>query len=166
LQDQHIYASGDYGRPYLELSVNGISTVENNQIFVDDVDSVREIEILFAQDGAYVPSYLQEPINGPVWEKDWDASIEVFKNGALWEKVQITGPVSTVTLTDGSDITGAEYGYDKCIEKNGSYYINDYSDQVIDPGTLNTVGSDYYLVRTVTSQGREAYIGPVWISVR
>jgi len=166
LQDQHIYASGDYGKPYLELSINGISAVENNQLFVDKIDSERELEIVFAQDGAYTPSYLQEPIDGLDWQKDWDASIEVFKNGSLFKKVDVTGPVSSLTITDRSVITGAEYGFERCIEKGGSYYINDYSDQAIDPGLLNTRGTDFYLVRTVTGQGSEAYIGPIWVSVR
>ncbi len=31
---------------------------------------------------------------------------------------------------------------------------------------LNTDGIDFYIVRTVSENGREAYAGPVWVSTQ
>jgi len=36
----------------------------------------------------------------------------------------------------------------------------------VDPSTLNTGGADFYIIRTVSSGGREAYIGPFWIEIK
>lgn len=164
LEKGNIYASSDYGRPYLDFSINGVSMTHANELFVDSED-LRTLEIFFAQDGGFVSQEFQEPIEGADWVLDWEASIEVLKNGQLWTSVQISGPVASIKLEDHAPVTGAEYGFDKCMQKDGTYYINAYSDQPVDPAELNTGGADFYIIRTVSAGGREAYIGPMWVSV-
>jgi hypothetical protein len=164
LEEGMLYASNDHGRPYLSLSVNGVNIVQDNRLVLDSLHDTRVIEIIFAQDGAHVPVKSQEPIDGSSWILDWDARIEILKNGELWKSVDISRPVASVTIIDEEPVAGAEYGFEKCIEINGEYYINKYSDQPVDPSKLNTGGADFYIIRTVSSGGREAYIGPFWIS--
>jgi hypothetical protein len=165
LEEGMLYACNDYGRPYLSFSVNGVDIIQDNRLILDSPNDVRNIEITFAQDGAYVPVRFQKPINGSEWTQNWDARIEILKNGNLLKSVDISSPVASVTIIDEEPVAGAEYGFDKCIEKDGEYYINKYSDQPVDPSTLNTNASDFYIIRTVSSGGRESYIGPFWIEV-
>lgn len=52
-----------------------------------------------------------------------------------------------------------------CVQIDGKYYINIYSDNPIDPSKLNTGGADFYLIRVVGANGRIAYAGPIWVEV-
>jgi len=163
LEEGRVYASNDYGRPYLGFLVNGVNIIGNNELVLDTSCDARVLEITFAQDGAYDPLKFQEPIGSSGWTPDWNARIEILKNGELWYSEDVSAPVSSVRVIDEEPVTGAEYGIGKCIEKDGRYYINKYSDQPVDPYALNTGGADFYIIRTVSSRGREAYIGPFWI---
>ncbi len=163
LEESRLYASNDYGRPYLELSVNGINITQDNELVLDSPLDPRELKIIFAQDGSYTPGVFQGPIDGSGFSPCWDARIEILKNGELWHSVEISVPVSSVTVFDREPVTGAEYGIERCIEKGGSYYINKYSSQPADPSALNTGGADFYIIRAVSQGGREAYIGPFWV---
>jgi hypothetical protein len=164
LYSQRIYASNDYGRPYLDLIINGTKFIDSNKLTLETSQDERTLEIIFAQDGAYTPQKQQEPINGKNWYIDWNANIEILKNGKLWHSVSTSNPVVKIIITDDDEITGAEYGFDKCIMMCGNYYINEYSDQSVNPLDLNTKGEDFYIIRTVSAQGRESYIGPFWVS--
>jgi hypothetical protein len=54
--------------------------------------------------------------------------------------------------------------YEKSCQKRGNnYYINQYSENPIDPSTLNTNGYDFYLIRVVGDNGRLSYAGPIWV---
>ena len=164
LYSQKIYASNDYGRPYLDIIINGAKFIDSNQLTLETAQAARTLEIIFAQDGAHAPQKFQEPIDANNWHIDWNANIEILKNGQLWQSVSISGPVAKIIITDEEEITGAEYGFDKCIKIGGKYYLNEYSDQPVNPEDLNTKGEDFYIIRTVSAQGRESYIGPFWIS--
>lgn len=47
--------------------------------------------------------------------------------------------------------------------KDGRYFVNEYSDNPVDPAALNTAGKDFYLIRVVGANGRHAYAGPIWV---
>ena len=49
------------------------------------------------------------------------------------------------------------------MKRGNNYYINQYSDNPIDPSTLNTNGYDFYLIRVVGENGRMSYAGPIWV---
>ncbi|MHA1288418.1 MAG: hypothetical protein ACTSPB_13525, partial [Candidatus Thorarchaeota archaeon] len=71
-------------------------------------------------------------------------------------------PTGTVTISDIDAIGGTSY--DECIEvSDGNNYINNHSQNPIDPSTLNTQGMDYYAIRIVGANGRTSYIGPIWV---
>ncbi|MHA1937968.1 MAG: hypothetical protein ACW97O_07125 [Candidatus Thorarchaeota archaeon] len=67
-----------------------------------------------------------------------------------------------ITISDNSSITGTSYD-DYILGSDGNHYINDQSENPIDPTTLNTDGMDYYAVRIVGANGRTSYIGPIWV---
>ena len=94
-----------------------------------------------------------------------DCTVEIFKNGLLFYNESIATPLGNVTVIDNASIIGASFE-DKCVQgAGGDYYINGYSDNPIDPSTLNTGGVDFYLVRIVGDNGRMAYAGPIWVEV-
>ena len=67
-----------------------------------------------------------------------------------------------MTVIDSNAIVGASYEQ-SCIKIGDNYYINSYSDNPINPSTLNTNGFDFYLVRVVGENGRTSYAGPIWV---
>jgi len=121
----------------------------------------RNISIFLAQDGAPAPSKFTAASVTSSWVPDWNATIEIIKNGEMWNKTIVSTPISSFTLTDSSMINGTSYN--ESIESGGNYYINKYSDNPIDPLTLNTNGADFYLVRVVGNNGRTTYLGPIWV---
>ncbi len=96
---------------------------------------------------------------------DWNASVEVYKNRILSASIPINTPLANLTIIDTAPITGPSYGVQNYVQINGKYYINIYSDNLIDPTTLNTGGADFYLIRIVGANSRTAYAGPIWIEV-
>jgi hypothetical protein len=66
---------------------------------------------------------------------------------------------------DSEITTGTSYSQESRVLVNREYYINKYSDNPIELGTLNTGGADFYLIRVVGADGRFAYIGPIWVEV-
>jgi len=99
------------------------------------------------------------------WEPDWSATIEIIKNGALFMSIPVEDPVTRITVLDTTPITGTSYGAESCIQKNDQYYINDYSDNPVNPDDLDTNGADFYIVRVVGENGRITYAGPIWVEV-
>ncbi len=165
LERQVIYACSDYGRPLLNLTINGVGVGNNSTLLVVDPSTSREIQIILAQDGSPAATFQKAASVTDNWTPNWQAQIEVIKNGQLLTSISVNQPIINVTFIDSEDITGASYGIESCILVNGEYYVNQYSDNPIDPGTLNTDGVDFYLVRVVGDNGRFAYIGPIWVGI-
>jgi hypothetical protein len=166
LENERIFASSDYGRPYIGFTVNGTHVGDGSTLTVTNASAPREISVLIAQDGAPAANVRPHAASvTPNWVPDWRATIEIFKNGNLTASIPINSPVANITIIDNAPVTGASYGVQNCVEINGKYYINIYSDNPIDPSKLNTGGADFYLIRVVGENGRFAYAGPIWVAV-
>ncbi len=165
LEQQVVYACSDYGRPLLNFTINGVGVGGNSTLLVNDPSTPREIQIILAQDGSPSASFQSAASVTDNWIPNWNAQIEIIKNGELLTSIGINQPLVNITYIDTETITGASYGSESCILINGQYYINGYSDNPIDPNTLNTNGADFYLVRIIGANGRFAYIGPIWVEV-
>lgn len=166
LYDQRVYANSDHGRPILKFSINGVEMGGDSKVVVNSPTANRNIEIFLAQDGA--PAANKRPNSASVttnWVPNWNARIEIFKNGKLFNTTVVSSPINKITLDDDETITGTSFE-DKCIKKaDGNYYINEYSDNPIVPSELNTGVADFYLVRVVGDNGRMSYIGPIWVEI-
>ncbi len=162
LETGRVYANSDHGRPILDFSINGISVGYNATVSVATPTTSRDLSIFIAQDGAPVGRKNLAATAGADWTPNWSATIEIIKNGMIWQSIQISTPIGMITISDNSTITGASY--DDCIlGSDGNYYINDQSENPTDPATLNTGGMDFYTIRVVGANGRTSYIGPIWV---
>nr|MDO8115071.1 DUF3604 domain-containing protein [Candidatus Sigynarchaeota archaeon] len=159
-----IYASSDHGRPFLDFSINGTRVSYNATFLVVNSMDTRAITVMIAQDGAPAPGMRPRAAAvTPGWLPDWNATIQIFKNGVLLTSIPINGPVVTATFSDAAAVSGASYDAVSCTELDGQYYINNFSDNPVNPAALNTDGEDFYLVRIVGHNGRIAYAGPIWV---
>lgn len=166
LENQRVYASSDHGRPYLEFSINGQAVGDGSTVSVSSVTSARQIRVLLAQDGAPAADKFPKAASVvPGWMPEWKATVEIFKNGELFYSKDVSGAVSEVLVSDSSSITGASFGEQCILKADGKYYLNEYSDNPVNPDELNTGGSDFYLVRFVGENGRYAYAGPIWVEI-
>jgi hypothetical protein len=165
LERQVIFASSDHGRPLLNFTINGVGVGDNSTVSVADASTVRELQIILAQDGAPAGSLHTAASVTDIWSPDWNAQIEIIKNGELLTSISVNQPLVNITYLDSEAVTGTSYGPESCVLVNGEYFINKYSDNPIDPNTLNTSGVDFYLIRVVGVNGRYAYIGPIWVEV-
>ncbi|MFX1481766.1 MAG: DUF3604 domain-containing protein [Promethearchaeota archaeon] len=165
LERQLIFASSDYGRPILNFTINGVRVGDNSTLFVNSSATPREIQIFLAQDGAPAATMQKAASATEGWSPNWNAQIEIIKNGELLTSIAVNQPLVNVTYIDSAPVTGTTYGPDSCVLIDGAYYINQYSDNPIDPYTMNTNGADFYIVRIVGANGRMAYIGPIWVEV-
>jgi hypothetical protein len=125
----------------------------------------RRISVFLAQDGspagargAPAPTAV-----APGWLPDWEATVELIRNGELLAAMPVAAPVARVEYVDEEPISGASYPRESCLEREGRWYINRYSDHPVDPEALNAGGADFYLVRVVGRNGRCAYAGPIWV---
>ena len=163
LDTGRVYGTSDHGRPILDFSINGETVGYNSTVTVSTPTTARNLSIFFAQDGSPAAGLNLAATAGAGWMPNWGATIEIIKNGLIWQTIQISSPTGTVTISDIDGITGTSY--DSCIEgSDGNYYINDHSTNPVDPNTLNTQGMDYYTIRIVGANGRTSYIGPIWVS--
>jgi hypothetical protein len=166
LENQTLYANSDHGRPYLYFNINGTKIGNGSTLMVTNTTTPREINVVIAQDGA--PAARKRPFSAsvtPNWMPNWNCTVEIFKNGELFYNESISTPIGNLTVIDTAPIVGASFE-DKCVQgAGGNYYINAYSDNPIDPSTLNTGGVDFYLVRVVGDNGRMVYAGPIWVEV-
>ncbi len=166
LYERQVYASSDHGRPILFFSINDSAIGGDSTVTAANGES-RTINILLAQDGSYAfgnPADPNCPRDRQAWSPDWQARIQVFKNGLLWQSVNVSTPVANITLVDTAPITGTSYS--EFYERNGQYYINEESDIPLDfsqKSALNTGNKDFYYVRVVQQAGRVSYIGPIWV---
>ncbi|MHA2396650.1 MAG: DUF3604 domain-containing protein [Candidatus Thorarchaeota archaeon] len=162
LENGRVYATSDYGRPILDFSINGVSVGYNTTVSVATPTTTRNITLFFAQDGSPPAGLNQAATAGAGWVPNWGATIEIIKNGLIWQTILIDTPTGTVTISDIDAITGTSY--DSCIEgEDSNSYINDRSENPVDPDTLNTGGMDYYAIRIIGANGRTSYIGPIWV---
>jgi hypothetical protein len=162
LESGRVFANSDHGRPVLDFSINGVPAGYNATVSVATPTTPRDLSIFIAQDGAPVGRKNLAATAGPDWTPSWGATIEIIKNGILWQSIQISTPIGMITISDTSTITGASYN--DCIQGSDSNnYINDQSENPIDPTTLNTGGMDFYTIRVVGANGRTSYIGPIWV---
>ncbi|MBD3230906.1 MAG: DUF3604 domain-containing protein [Candidatus Lokiarchaeota archaeon] len=165
LYNQRIFAVSDFGRPIINFTIDGVSVGNGSTLYVDNLTDSRNISIFLAQDGSPSARKLGTTNIDQNLHPDnlWSADIEILKNGELLTTIPIISPVVKLNYTDNSIITGANYGAESCIYKDGRYFINDFSDNPIDPSTLNTDGADFYIVRLVKANGRMAWAGPIWV---
>jgi len=80
-------------------------------------------------------------------------------------QIPIDAPAASVKYLDAAPVTGISYGEENYVQRDGQYYINNYSNNPIDPNTLNTGGDNFYVVHIVGENGRTAYAGPIWVEV-
>jgi hypothetical protein len=162
LEDQKIFANSDHGRPILTFNINGTSVGNGSTFLTSNPTEHRLINVFLAQDGAPAARKSIAASVTPNWIPNWNAKVEIIKNGKLWHTELISTPIINFSIVDKEPITGTSYEK-SCIKKGNNYYINHYSDNPIDPSTLNTGGYDYYLIRVVGDNGRLSYIGPIWV---
>jgi len=163
LENGRVYGTSDYGRPILEFSINDVPVSYNSTVTLTSPYAERNITIFFAQDGSPAARIDHAASVEPGWMPNWNATIEVIKNGLIWQKIDVSSPINMLTVSDTEEVTGTSY--DSCIERlNGNSYINRRSRNPIDPSTLTTNGVDYYCIRIIGANGRTSYIGPIWVS--
>jgi hypothetical protein len=182
LERGRIFSCSDHGRPLLAFAINGVPVGSENQesgrepasfVQVAEPTSPRLIEVFLAQDGS--PTAARDTSataaviaatarsGAPGWKPDWNGEIEIIKNGELLITIPINQPVSRIEYLDRTPITGTAYGSEECFRRNGGTTINRYSDNPVDPDSLNTGGADFYLIRVVGANGRSVYAGPIWV---
>ncbi|MBY9015821.1 MAG: DUF3604 domain-containing protein [Candidatus Lokiarchaeota archaeon] len=159
---QRIYANSDHGRPILFFNINRTQVGDSSTLLVNNQNTHREINIFFAQDGAPVAQKSNAASITRNWMPNWDGTIEIMKNGMLWQSIDISAPIENITIIDTDPIVGATFE-PNCLEIDGKYYINSYSDNPIDPSTLSTGGFDFYVIRVVGDNGRMTWAGPIWV---
>jgi hypothetical protein len=166
LENQRVYANSDHGRPYLDFTVNGTTVGDGSTFEVSITNAVREINIILAQDGAPAAGLRPKAASvTPDWVPNWNANIEIIKNGELLISIPVNNPLSSITVIDDSPIVGAAYGEQSCVQIDDQWFINSYSENPIDPNILNTGGADFYIIRIVGENGRMTYAGPIWVEV-
>jgi hypothetical protein len=163
LENTRIFASSDNGRPILNFTINGLSVGDGSTVYVTTDTVQRNISIFLAQDGAPAATKHNAASVTSDWTPNWNVTVEIIKNGVVWNSVMGSSPVFQLDLIDSSPITGTSY--DEGIQVGGKWYINEFSDQAVDPNTLNTDGADFYIVRVVGANGRTSYAGPIWVEV-
>ncbi len=163
LDNQRIFANSDYGRPFINFTINGVPVGEGSTVYVATNTTQRNISIFLAQDGAPAPRKSTAASVTPNWEPNWNVTIELIKNGMLRNSTIKTTPVSRWEFTDPSLINGTSYT--ESIQIDGDWFINQYSDQAINPLNLTTKGADFYVLRIVGANGRTSYAGPIWVEV-
>jgi hypothetical protein len=165
LESQRIFACSDHGRPFLDFTINGTAVGDGSVLQVSNTTAIREIRIVIAQDGAPPGTKAKAASVESNWVPNWSADVEIIKNGEILARVSVSSPVSQILFLDMEPVSGATYGRESCIQRDGLYYINEYSDNPIDPDTLNTGGADFYIVRVTGQNGRFIYAGPIWVQV-
>ncbi len=165
LENQRIYANSDHGRPFLNFTINGVGVGDGSVLQVADNTMPRRIQVLLLQDGAPAATVHTAASVVPGWTPNWLADVEIIKNGEILTSIPVFGPVANVTFIDSAVVSGASYGIENCVLRDGTYYINEYSDNPIDPSLLNTGGVDFYIIRVVGNNGRFTYAGPIWVEV-
>lgn len=163
LQHTRVYANSDHGRPFLEFDINGVTVGDGAYAHVPGATTPRILTIRIAQDGAPAASARTSATTLVTenWRPDWNATVEILKNGQLLHSFPLDAPVAAFTYIDETRITGT--AYTSTVERDGHFYLNAESDKPIDPATLNTNGADFYIVRVVGANARMTTIGAIWV---
>ncbi|MFW9799308.1 MAG: DUF3604 domain-containing protein, partial [Candidatus Thorarchaeota archaeon] len=165
LEMGRIFSNSDHGRPILDFTINGTRVGDNSTLEVGSGLVAREIRVFLAQDGAPAGTKSTAASVTTGWSPDWTATVEIIKNGEILTRISVTEPVTSITYLDAVPITGTAYGEESCVEVNGQHFINDYSDNPVNPASLNTDGADFYIIRVVADNGRITYAGPIWVEL-
>lgn len=167
LEERRIFANSDHGRPILDFTINDLTVGESNStLIVVNATVPRHIEVFLAQDGSPASTKRSAASVNPNWKPNWNATIEIIKNGEILTQILITNPISAVTFVDNSPVSGTKYGEESCTKRGNNYYINKFSDNPVEkPEDLKTNSSDFYLIRVVGANGRHSFIGPIWVEV-
>ncbi|MCP4760635.1 MAG: DUF3604 domain-containing protein [archaeon] len=179
LQSGKVYASSDHGRPFVNFSVNGISPGEeiNSTISVSNPTDPRIIDLTIALDGAPSSGFKKAASISTNWKPNWNATIDIFKNGNIWNTTILEGPLIKINYTDTEAITGTKYDYwIDSEEESGKYLINSASQKPVDKDDFNSLGEDFYYVRVTTGLeldsadeveniGRTLWCGPIWVKI-
>ncbi len=165
LTEGRIYANSDHGRPFLQFTVNGVAVGEAaSTVSVPSPETPRTLTIRLAQDGAPAAAYRTSAASRVAdgWRPNWQATVEILKNGQLLHAFPVTTPVADFTFVDTEPVTGAAYTHST--ERDGKFYLNALSDKPIDPGALHTGGADFYIVRVAGENRRYTYAGAIWVT--
>jgi hypothetical protein len=162
LYNQRVFSNSDHGRPILVFDINGTGVGDGSTFNATSQTGARVINVFLAQDGAPVALKSTAAAVTPSWQPSWNATIEIIKNGLLWKSIEVSDPVVKLTEVDTAQINGTSYE-NSCVKIGDNYYINSYSQNPIDPSTLNTGGYDFYAIRVVGNNGRTSYAGPIWV---
>lgn len=165
LENRQIYANSDHGRPLLLFTINGESVGGDSTVRVDSLNAPRELKITIAQDGSPSSRRSTPASVTDNWQPNWNAKVEILKNGDLLTSIPVNRPFAAVSYTDEATVTGTEYNIKNYVVIDGLYYINEYSNNPVDPSELHTGGKDFYIIRIVGENGRHSFIGPIWIAV-
>jgi hypothetical protein len=167
LENQRVFAVSDFGRPVLNFTINGVPVGDGATVFLGNATDRRNISVFLAQDGAPATTKRGGPSLASNFDPSqrWNATIEILKNGELFATLPVNSPVVHANFTDSTTLTGASYGVESCIYRDGEYYINEFSNNPVDPSLLNTNGTAFYILRVVGQNGRMAYAGPIWVEV-
>ncbi|MHA1452393.1 MAG: DUF3604 domain-containing protein, partial [Promethearchaeota archaeon] len=92
LQNGLVYSNSDHGRPILNLTINGVGVAYNSTVIVPTNTTARELQIFIAQDGAPAATLNTAAEVSASWVPNWAATVEIIKNGELWDEVDITTP--------------------------------------------------------------------------
>ena len=162
LYNQRVFSNSDHGRPILVFDINGTVVGDGSTFNATSQTGPRAINIFLAQDGAPIALKSTAAVVTPSWQPNWNATIEIIKNGLLWKSIEVSDPVVKITEVDTAQINGTSY-QSSCVKIGDNYYINSYSQNPIDPSSLNTGGYDFYAIRVVGNNGRTSYSGPIWV---
>jgi hypothetical protein len=164
LENRFIYANSDFGRPIVNFTINGIGIGGNSTLSVINTSTPRNLQIFIAQDGAPASGYHKAASITDDWVPNWNAEVEIIKNGELIKTFNINTALARINFTDTELITGTSYGRESCIKIGDDYFLNEYSDNpLINPDDLHTSGADFYIIRIVGDNGRHTFIGPIWV---
>lgn len=151
LKTRRCYATSWVTRPLMFFEINGVSVGEHTStVKVPSKTSKRDLKLFICADGASM-----EP-NHPTHLK----KVEIFKNSKCWRALRVDAPVFKETITDTEEITGTTY---EPIKKRKGTYVSKRSKRPV-KGRLGT-REDFYYVRMTDSNGKKAWIGPLWVEV-
>ncbi|MFX0099805.1 MAG: DUF3604 domain-containing protein [Candidatus Hodarchaeota archaeon] len=167
LENARVFANCEHGRPIINFTMNGTAVGDGSMLTVSTNSTPRNITVFLAQDGNPASVFKRSASStiSQGWIPNWNVKVEILRNGVLIESKTINQPVDVITYIDNETITGAVYGAESCIVKNGECYINEFSNNPVDPATLHTNGVDFYIIRIVSANGRTSYAGPIWVEV-
>lgn len=164
LVSRHVFAVSDHGRPVLNFTVEGRPIGGDAPVTLATPDAARTLRVTLVQDGNPAAGFRRAAAVTPGWTPNWNATVEILKNGALWYNATVTTPVAHLRVVDAAPVTGTAYGAESCLLRGDTYTLNQFCDNAVDPTTLTTGGRDFYVCRVYGANGRMAWVGPLWVA--